>query len=170
VHATIDMAGQIRFGPDVQWLRPPACSADAEDEWAHTEALHEDYTVDPARGLVFYEQVTTCMNGRSTHIVTSHMCGAAPSCNMIITGQVYAGFLGPKILAGIAKRLSAPRLRRHTTQDTCECYVYNLPGRMFTGSVCLAREYVYLNCHHSLFLGLRDPVIRRQTSTLHDKH
>jgi L-2-hydroxyglutarate oxidase LhgO len=41
VHITLDLAGQARFGPDVEWI--PTV----------------DYTVDPARGEVFYDAVRT---------------------------------------------------------------------------------------------------------------
>jgi L-2-hydroxyglutarate oxidase LhgO len=41
VHITLDLSGQARFGPDVEWI--PAV----------------DYTVDPARGDVFYAAVRT---------------------------------------------------------------------------------------------------------------
>jgi len=44
VHLTLDMAGQAKFGPDVQWL-------DIENE----EQI--DYTVDPKRSEGFYEAV-----------------------------------------------------------------------------------------------------------------
>lgn len=40
VHLTLDLGGQAKFGPDVQWVTTP-----------------DDLTVDPARGSVFYEQV-----------------------------------------------------------------------------------------------------------------
>jgi L-2-hydroxyglutarate oxidase LhgO len=40
VHVTLDMAGQMRFGPDLQWL-----------PFSNPEAL--DYTVDPDRAAVF---------------------------------------------------------------------------------------------------------------------
>ncbi|MBA4176679.1 MAG: FAD-dependent oxidoreductase [Leptothrix sp. (in: Bacteria)] len=40
VHVTLDLAGQVRFGPDLEWL-------DAETP------EHIDYTVDPARALPF---------------------------------------------------------------------------------------------------------------------
>ena len=46
VHLTLDLAGQARFGPDVQWL-PPSDAAGA--------AL--DYAVDPARADAFYAEV-----------------------------------------------------------------------------------------------------------------
>jgi L-2-hydroxyglutarate oxidase LhgO len=39
VHLTLDLAGQARFGPDVEWI------------------ASVDYTVDPARGEVFYSAV-----------------------------------------------------------------------------------------------------------------
>ena len=44
VHATIDLGGQLRFGPDVEWLEGDDPSA-------------IDYTVDPRRAEVFYEAV-----------------------------------------------------------------------------------------------------------------
>jgi L-2-hydroxyglutarate oxidase LhgO len=39
VHVTIDMAGQVRFGPDVEWIDRP------------------DFTVDPARAAQFYQAI-----------------------------------------------------------------------------------------------------------------
>jgi len=44
VHLTLDMGGQAKFGPDVEWL-----DIDAEDQI--------DYTVNPKRGDDFYEAV-----------------------------------------------------------------------------------------------------------------
>ena len=44
VHLTLDLAGQARFGPDVEWL-----AADSP------ETL--DYAVDPARGTAFYAAI-----------------------------------------------------------------------------------------------------------------
>jgi L-2-hydroxyglutarate oxidase LhgO len=44
VHLTLDLAGQARFGPDVEWITP-----------ASPDAI--DYRVDPARSLAFYAQV-----------------------------------------------------------------------------------------------------------------
>ena len=44
VHLTLDMGGQAKFGPDVEWL-----DIDAEDQI--------DYTVNPKRGDGFYEAV-----------------------------------------------------------------------------------------------------------------
>jgi len=40
VHLTIDLGGQAKFGPDVQWVETP-----------------DDLVVDPARGLSFYAEV-----------------------------------------------------------------------------------------------------------------
>ena len=39
VHLTLDLAGQARFGPDVEWVE------------------HEDYAVNPARAGVFYQAI-----------------------------------------------------------------------------------------------------------------
>lgn len=43
IHATIDLGGQLRFGPDVEWL-------DSSDE-------KFDYAVDPSRGDKFYAAI-----------------------------------------------------------------------------------------------------------------
>jgi L-2-hydroxyglutarate oxidase LhgO len=45
VHITLDLAGQPRFGPDVEWISAV------------------DYTVDPARGEVFYAAIRTYWPG-----------------------------------------------------------------------------------------------------------
>lgn len=44
VHLTLDLAGQARFGPDVQWLPPGSPDA-------------IDYRVDPSRGDAFYAEI-----------------------------------------------------------------------------------------------------------------
>ncbi len=44
VHLTLDLAGQMRFGPDVQWV-PPTALGD------------EDYRVDPQRALPFADAI-----------------------------------------------------------------------------------------------------------------
>lgn len=41
VHVTLDLAGRMRFGPDVEWIE------------------HENYTVDPARADIFYARIRT---------------------------------------------------------------------------------------------------------------
>ena len=44
VHVTLDLGGQMRFGPDVEWL-------------AGTAPADEDYRVDPARAAAFYAAI-----------------------------------------------------------------------------------------------------------------
>ena len=52
VHATLDLAGRVRFGPDVEWLPSPAeDDAASPDELAALAAL--DFRVDPARATAF---------------------------------------------------------------------------------------------------------------------
>ena len=46
IHATLDLAGRTRFGPDVEWL-------------AGGDAAAIDYAVDPARAATFYRAVRT---------------------------------------------------------------------------------------------------------------
>lgn len=49
-HATVDLAGRCRFGPDVEWLEPGPDGT-------------LDYTVDPARAEAFYDAVRTWYPG-----------------------------------------------------------------------------------------------------------
>ena len=44
-HVTLDLAGRMRFGPDVEWVE------------------NEDYEVDPARALSFYERIRSYWPG-----------------------------------------------------------------------------------------------------------
>lgn len=46
VHVTLDLGGQAKFGPDVQWVDAP-----------------DDYTVDPARAAPFYAAIRTYWPG-----------------------------------------------------------------------------------------------------------
>ena len=45
VHVTLDLAGRMRFGPDVEWVE------------------RENYDVDPARATLFYERIRTYWPG-----------------------------------------------------------------------------------------------------------
>lgn len=75
IHATIDLSGSVRFGPDVEWLRANgaasttnsssssssvgdsgSCSASSGvDEYRHYDSsVPTDYTVDPCRAEIFY--------------------------------------------------------------------------------------------------------------------
>ena len=60
VHATIDLSGQCRFGPDVEWIAP---SADGT----------LDYSVDPARADAFYDEVRAI-----AHVITTATRDAHP--------------------------------------------------------------------------------------------
>lgn len=72
IHSTIDMAGSVRFGPDVEWIRRihgPSCEVavsstpvtshetDIDIEYQHKGTVPEDYTVDPKRSSVFFSAV-----------------------------------------------------------------------------------------------------------------
>lgn len=52
VHLTLDLGGQARFGPDVEWLDPERVDAD-----------RLDYSVDPARAASFYPAIRSYWPG-----------------------------------------------------------------------------------------------------------
>src|SRR5579872_6957240 len=60
VHVTLDLAGRMRFGPDVEWID------------------HESYTVDPRRADSFYERIRTYWPGLPDGSLVPDYCGIRP--------------------------------------------------------------------------------------------
>jgi L-2-hydroxyglutarate oxidase LhgO len=60
VHVTLDLAGRMRFGPDVEWIE------------------REDYDVDPSRALAFYQRIRDYWPGLPDHSLTPDYCGIRP--------------------------------------------------------------------------------------------
>jgi L-2-hydroxyglutarate oxidase LhgO len=65
VHLTLDLAGQARFGPDVEWL-----DVDSPD------AI--DYSVDPARGAAFYAAIRRYWPGLKDGALAPAYSGVRP--------------------------------------------------------------------------------------------
>ncbi len=61
VHLTVDMGGQAKFGPDVQWVDSP-----------------EDLVVDPARGDAFYAEVRKYWPALADGALTPGYAGIRP--------------------------------------------------------------------------------------------
>lgn len=81
VHATIDLGGQARFGPDVEWLE-----ATAQDDFA--------YEVDPSRGDSFYTAIRKYWPGLQDGQLAPDYSGIRPK----VTGPKEAA--GDFILSG----------------------------------------------------------------------
>ena len=60
VHVTIDLAGRMRFGPDVEWIE------------------QESYTVDPRRADAFYERIRGYWPGLPDGSLVPDYCGVRP--------------------------------------------------------------------------------------------
>jgi L-2-hydroxyglutarate oxidase LhgO len=60
VHVTLDMAGRMRFGPDVQWIE------------------REDYDVDPSRAAAFYARIRDYWPGLPEHSLVPDYAGIRP--------------------------------------------------------------------------------------------
>src|SRR5208283_3650717 len=60
VHVTLDLAGRMRFGPDVEWID------------------HESYTVDPRRAEMFYERIRAYWPGLPDGSLAPDYCGIRP--------------------------------------------------------------------------------------------
>jgi L-2-hydroxyglutarate oxidase LhgO len=73
VHVTIDLAGQVRFGPDVEWLGAM------------------DYDVDPARAAVIYDAVRKSYPGLKDGAIVPGYAGIRPKISP--TGTQAADFV-----------------------------------------------------------------------------
>jgi L-2-hydroxyglutarate oxidase LhgO len=60
VHVTLDLAGRMRFGPDVEWI------------------AEENYTVDPRRADSFYDRIRTYWPGLPANSLVPDYCGIRP--------------------------------------------------------------------------------------------
>ena len=85
VHVTLDLAGRMRFGPDVEWID------------------HESYTVDPRRADAFYQRIRGYWPGLPDGSLVPDYCGIRPK--LTGPGEKAADFM---IAAELAHRL--PRL------------------------------------------------------------
>lgn len=92
VHLTLDLAGQAKFGPDVQWV----------------DSDH-DFAVDPARGDRFYADVRKYWPGLQDGALTPAYAGIRPkihgpteaACDFLIQGPAEHGVPGLVNLFGI---------------------------------------------------------------------
>ena len=91
VHLTLDLAGQARFGPDVEWIET------------------EDYDVEPARGDKFYAAVRAYWPGLADGALTPAYSGirpkltgpGEPAADFVIAGPETHGVPGVINLFGI---------------------------------------------------------------------
>ena len=104
VHLTLDLAGQARFGPDVEWLatrwpNPPA--GDAVGDF--------DYRVDPARADAFYAEIRRYWPALPDDALTPAYAGIRPKIagrgqpagDFVIQGPAQHGVPGLVNLFGI---------------------------------------------------------------------
>jgi len=114
VHLTLDLAGQARFGPDVEWI----------------ETL--DYTVDPQRAEAFYAEVRNYWPALPDHSLTPAYCGIRPkisgpqeaNADFLIQGPECHGLPGYINLFGI----ESPGLSACLSIAGQVCRQLGLPG------------------------------------------
>ena len=96
VHATLDLGGQIRFGPDVAWIPVAARGA-------------EDYAVDPARAAAFEASIRRYWPGLPAGALQPDYAGirpklvgpGAPAADFMVQGPAEHGLPGLVNLFGI---------------------------------------------------------------------
>jgi len=79
IHATVDLAGQVRFGPDVEWLGDggfvPGGPGGADGD---VEADPMLYSVDPARAARFYSSIRAYLPGLPDGSLQPDYAGVRP--------------------------------------------------------------------------------------------
>lgn len=91
VHLTLDLAGRMRFGPDVEWI------------------AHEDYDVDPRRADAFYAAIRRYWPALPDGALTADYCGirpkltgpGEPAADFVISGEAEHGLPRHVALFGI---------------------------------------------------------------------
>ena len=91
IHVTLDLAGRMRFGPDVEWI------------------LEENYAVDPARAGAFYSRIRDYWPGLPDGSLTADYAGirpkltgpGEPASDFLIEGPADHGLAGLVHLFGI---------------------------------------------------------------------
>jgi L-2-hydroxyglutarate oxidase LhgO len=78
VHVTLDLAGRMRFGPDVEWIS------------------EENYTVDPRRADAFYARIRTYWPGLPENSLVPDYCGIRPKLTGPGEGQADFMIAGPR--------------------------------------------------------------------------
>ena len=73
VHVTLDLAGRMRFGPDVEWIE------------------REDYDVDASRAAAFYQRIRDYWPGLPDNSLVPDYCGIRPK--LTGPGEAAADFL-----------------------------------------------------------------------------
>jgi L-2-hydroxyglutarate oxidase LhgO len=77
VHVTLDMAGRMRFGPDVEWI------------------AEENYAVDPGRAEAFYARIRTYWPGLPDNSLVADYSGIRPKLTGKGEGQADFMIAGP---------------------------------------------------------------------------
>ncbi len=91
IHATVDLGGQVRFGPDVQWV----------------ETL--DYTPDSSRAARFHQAISAYWPGVQAEALVASYCGirpkisgpGEPNADFVIQGAAQHGLPGLVHMFGI---------------------------------------------------------------------
>ena len=78
VHLTLDMAGQAKFGPDVEWVESP-----------------DDLSVNPSRGDAFYAEVRKYWPGLKDDALMPSYAGIRPKINAPHEKAADFGIMGP---------------------------------------------------------------------------
>lgn len=79
VHATIDLMGRTKFGPDVEWIETPAGFEDWGAEDSYDCFLHsQSYNIDSSRADLFYSEIRKYFPGLQDDSLVADYSGIRP--------------------------------------------------------------------------------------------
>lgn len=136
VHSTVDLAQQMRFGPDVEWLPSPSDPStyawDMHDCTAKNLAMH--YQVDPTRSKGFYEDIRRYYPNLPDNSLVPDFAGIRPKLKGP-TGPT-GGHAGHDAAAAAAPDFLLHGPARHGVRGLVNLFGIESPG--LTSSLALA--------------------------------
>ncbi|PWY98978.1 FAD dependent oxidoreductase [Testicularia cyperi] len=103
-HLTLDLDGNVRFGPDTEWISPPASLS--ETDGAAVDFWKKGLTVDESRLETMYQQITEYLPNISKDGLSPDYAGIRPK----LTGPDQKGFVDFQMLWHNSVDLASQRL------------------------------------------------------------
>ena len=88
IHATLDMEGHVRFGPDVEWLIGDSSAADDPYRFVSSSNLGDNsnlYDVDTSRAELFYKAIERYFPTIRDFALAPDYCGIRPKLRSPMT-------------------------------------------------------------------------------------
>lgn len=142
-HLTLDWEGNVRFGPDLQWLTPPATDpleseGDAPDFWAHALA--------PEGTDAWLDAMHTAVQTYLPHVERAGLAPAYSGIRPKLVGPDHRGFSDFAVLWHASHALGAQHVWQTSLPDTPDAgamvSLLGIESPGLTSSLALAEHVV----------------------------